>query len=134
MNLRLPLIITCALAAGCQTSDEPGYVEVVAGDYRVIAGCFAGQPLVDEDATLDPAKPQQLLAGNRVSIDDRVGNLIEVEVGMSPVSGPLYAVRFLGVGEGRTEIRGVPYSQAPIFFWPNQVMPVVARCTGRVQS
>jgi hypothetical protein len=105
-------------------------VEVVAGDSRVIAGCFVGRSL-DEDTTLGAAKLQQLSV-RRVSIDDRVRNLIEVEVGAPFASGSLYAVRFLGIAEGRTEIRGVPYSQAPIFFWPNQVMPAVARCTGRI--
>ena len=137
------LVGVALLAAGCQTSGKGGYSETVQGDYNTLASCFAGQPVeaqqqsselnldLDDDDDDDDQEVQQLLV-RRITLNDPASRTVVVDVGTS--SGTGYRVTFTGITESTTEVRTRPVGNPPRYFWPNIVVPQVARCSGRIRS
>ena len=129
-------LFSIVLIAGCQSTSSDAYVEVVAGDYRALAGCFSRQEVAEEETErndrTDKADEQKQFT-RRIEVDDQGARVIEVAVGS--YAGMLYRqqyrVRFSAVDGEKTEVRGFAGIAAPVFWWPERVVPVVRRCSAQ---
>ena len=141
VKLTAALLAAAVLTGGCQSADKGGYTETVQGDYRTLASCFAQQPIEEPDQqraddfgqlTADEeTEPRERPPSLReVTINDSGSRTVVVEVGTATAGG--YRVAFIGLTETTTEVRAQPVGFPQRFFWPEQVAPLVARCSGRI--
>ena len=148
VRLTAALLGAAVLIGGCQSGDKGGYTDTVQGNYRTLASCFAQQPIEQPD---DADDSQRLgnVAGltttaednrernrppslHQITVNDSDSRTVVVDVGTATAGG--YRVSFMGLTETTTEVRARPIGFPARFFWPEQVAPLVARCSGRIPS
>ena len=119
-------LLSIVLIAGCQSTSSDAYVEVVAGDYRALAGCFSRQEIAEEETERNDRTDKA---------DEQKQFTRRIEVAVGSYAGMLYRqqyrVRFSAVGSDKTEVRGFAGIAAPVFWWPERAVPVVRRCSAQ---
>lgn len=146
MNVKLAssILIAATLLGGCQSAGGGGYSDTVQGDYLTVASCFAQQPVEATNeqrtggltglTTLTPGSEQRAQPPSlrQVTVNDPGSRTVVVEVGTATAGG--YSVTFTGLTDKTTEVRARAIGFPARYFWPNEVAPLVARCSGRISS